>query len=71
MPSVPLTSPEGVPVNAVHGVWNMMFKLLSQYNPTHIVIARDTGKKTFRHEMYKEYKANRTEVPEDLIPIFR
>ncbi len=66
----PLTSPEGVPVNAVHGVWNMMFKLLSQYNPTHIVIARDTGKKTFRHEMYKEYKANRTEVPEDLIPQF-
>ena len=65
-----LSSPEGVPVNAVHGVWNMMFKLLSQYNPTHIVIARDTGKPTFRHKMYDEYKANRTEVPEELIPQF-
>ena len=57
-------------MNAVHGVWNMMFKLLTQHNPTHVVIARDTGKKTFRHELYKEYKANRTEVPEDLIPQF-
>ena len=65
-----LSSPEGVPVNAVHGVWNMMFKLLSQYNPSHIVIARDTGKPTFRHKMYDDYKANRTEVPEDLIPQF-
>ena len=66
----PLTSPDGIPVNAVHGVWNMVFKLLSQYGPTHIVMARDTGEKTFRHELYKEYKANRTEVPEDLIPQF-
>jgi DNA polymerase I len=65
-----LSSPEGVPVNAVHGVWNMMFKLLSQYNPSHIVIARDTGKPTFRHKMYDQYKANRTEVPEELIPQF-
>ena len=66
----PLTSPDGIPVNAVHGVWNMVFKLLSQYSPTHIVMARDTGEKTFRHELYDEYKANRTEVPEDLIPQF-
>jgi DNA polymerase I len=66
----PLSSPDGIPVNAVHGVWNMVFKLLSQYSPTHIVMARDTGEKTFRHELYDEYKANRTEVPEDLIPQF-
>ena len=66
----PLTSPDGIPVNAVHGVWNMVFKLLSQYSPTHIVMARDTGEKTFRHELYDDYKANRTEVPEDLIPQF-
>ena len=66
----PLTSPDGIPVNAVHGVWNMVYKLLSQYSPTHIVMARDTGEKTFRHEMYDGYKANRTEVPEDLIPQF-
>jgi len=66
----PLSSPDGIPVNAVHGVWNMVFKLLSQYSPTHIVMARDTGEKTFRHELYDDYKANRTEVPEDLIPQF-
>ena len=48
----------------------MVFKLLSQYSPTHIVMARDTGEKTFRHELYDDYKANRTEVPEDLIPQF-
>lgn len=66
----PLHSPEGVPVNAVHGVLSMMMKLFSQYQPTHIYIARDTSGGSFRNEMYSEYKANRTEPPEDLIPQF-
>ncbi len=66
----PLTSPEGVPVNAVYGVLTMFLKLLSQYRPTHILMARDTAGGSFRNEMYDQYKANRTEPPEDLIPQF-
>lgn len=66
----PLTSPDGVPVNAVHGVLNMFLKLLSQYQPSHMVMALDTAGGSFRNEMYPEYKANRSEPPEDLIPQF-
>lgn len=66
----PLTSPEGTPVNAVYGVLTMFLKLLSQYRPTHILMARDTAGGSFRNEMYDEYKANRTEPPEDLVPQF-
>ncbi len=66
----PLTSPEGVPVNAVYGVLTMFLKLLSQYRPTHILMARDTAGGSFRNELYDQYKANRTEPPEDLIPQF-
>ena len=66
----PLHSPDGTPVNAVHGVLNMLLKLFSEYSPTHIFIARDTGEKTFRSDIYPEYKANRQQAPEDLIPQF-
>ena len=66
----PLHSPEGTPVNAVHGVLSMLLKLFSEYSPTHIFMARDTDKPTFRSEMYPEYKANRDQAPEDLIPQF-
>lgn len=65
-----LHSPEGVPVNAVYGVFNMLLKLLSQHRPTHILLARDTSGGTFRNELYKLYKANRSAPPEDLVPQF-
>ena len=66
----PLHSPEGVPVNAVHGVLSMLLKLFAEYSPTHIFLARDTDQPTFRSDMYPEYKANRERAPEDLIPQF-
>jgi DNA polymerase-1 len=66
----PLTAPDGTPVNAVHGVLSMFLKLLSQYQPTHILLARDTSGGSFRNELYDEYKANRSEPPEDLVPQF-
>lgn len=66
----PLHAPDGTPVNAVHGVLSMFLKLLSQYRPTHILLARDTAGGSFRNEMYSEYKANRSEPPEELIPQF-
>lgn len=66
----PLTAPDGTPVNAVYGVLSMLLKLLSQYRPTHILLAKDTAGGSFRNELYDLYKANRSEPPEDLIPQF-
>ena len=63
-----LNAPDGTPVNAVRGVWSMLQKLLAQYQPTHIVIAKDTKGGSFRNEIYDQYKANRSEPPEELIP---
>lgn len=65
-----LHSPEGVPVNAVHGVLSMLLKLLSKYQPTHILLARDTKGGSFRNELFDQYKANRSAPPEELIPQF-
>lgn len=66
----PMTSPKGEPVNAVYGVLTMLMKLLQNYNPTHVVLARDVKGGSFRNEKYPEYKANRGEAPEELIPQF-
>jgi DNA polymerase I len=66
----PLTAPDGTPVNAVHGVYSMLAKMITDYKPTHILVARDTAGGTFRNELYSEYKANRGDPPEDLVPQF-
>ncbi len=66
----PMTTPEGVPVNAVYGVLSMMMKLLQGQNPTHVILARDVKGKSFRNDLYPEYKANRGPAPDDLIPQF-
>ncbi len=65
-----LNAPDGTPVNAVHGVLNMMLKLIETQRPTHIIVARDTAGPTFRHVLYDKYKANRSEPPDDLKPQF-
>ncbi len=66
----PLHAPDGTPTNAVYGVYNMLYKLLADYRPTHIFMARDSKEDTFRHKLYDKYKANRDEPPEELIPQF-
>lgn len=66
----PLTSPDGEPVGAVYGFTNMLIKLIAGLNVSHVVIALDSGSKTFRNEIYSDYKANRPECPEDLKPQF-
>lgn len=65
-----LTNPEGTPVGAVLGFTNMMVKLLQEKQPEHIGMVFDTARKTFRSDIYPEYKANRSEPPEDLVPQF-
>src|SRR5438876_11113946 len=61
---------DGLQVNAVLGFCNMLWKLLRdmkpEERPTHLAVVFDKSEKTFRTEMYSEYKANRTEPPDDL-----
>ena len=66
----PMTNSLGVPTNAVYGFCNMMLKLIDQYHDDKIIIVLDAGRNTFRNKLYAEYKANRSEAPEDLIPQF-
>ena len=65
-----MTNPEGTPVSAVYGFTNMLMKLFKNYNNARIVAIFDAARDNFRNEIYAEYKANRDETPEDLIPQF-
>lgn len=66
----PLHAPDGTPVNAVYGVLSMLYNMIQKHKPTHILIARDTKEGSFRKELFPEYKAHRTEPPDELIPQF-
>ena len=65
---------DGLPTGAVNGFCNMLYKLLEDTNrdlkPSHLAVIFDSARKTFRNDIYNEYKANRGEAPEDLIPQF-
>ena len=68
---------DGLPTGAVNGFCNMLYKLLedsrsdeTENKPTHFAVIFDSARKNFRNNIYKEYKANRTEAPEDLAPQF-
>lgn len=65
-----LTTNQGVPTNAVSGFTRLLLKLMREQKPTHIAIAFDRPEPTFRHQIYAEYKANRSLPPEDLVPQF-
>jgi DNA polymerase-1 len=71
----PLTrKSDGAPIGAVSGFCNMLYKLLTdmqdEHDPTHFAVIFDYSAKTFRNEIYPEYKAHRPEPPEDLRPQF-
>ncbi|MGY1607072.1 DNA polymerase I [Geodermatophilus sp. SYSU D00700] len=55
----------GQPTNAVYGFTSMLINVLRDEQPTHLAVAFDVGRQTFRSEIYAEYKANRTESPTD------
>jgi len=65
-----LTGPDGKSTNAVYGFTTMTVKLLKTYRPDYLAVALDAGRKTFRNQIYQEYKTNRPEAPPDLIPQF-
>jgi len=66
----PMTSPEGTPVNAVFGFTKMLMKLLDDTDADRIAVIFDRARKTFRSDIYADYKAHRPPPPEELIPQF-
>jgi DNA polymerase-1 len=62
----PLSSPSGEPTHAVHGTVSMLERLVRQCRPALLAIAMDSGRATFRKEIYDAYKANRPPAPQDL-----
>jgi DNA polymerase-1 len=62
----PLSSPTGEPTHAVHGTVSMLERLVRQCRPAMLAIAMDSGRVTFRKEIYDAYKANRPPAPTDL-----
>ena len=74
----PLTrKSDGLPVGAVSGFCNMLFKLLedakseeNKEKPTHFAVIFDSARKNFRNDIYSDYKANRSDAPDDLVPQF-
>ena len=68
---------DGLPTGAVNGFCSMLYKLLedskskdNKEKPTHFAVIFDSARKNFRNEIYSEYKANRAEAPDDLVPQF-
>jgi len=66
----PMTRGDGTPVNAVYGFTGMVMKLVDDLAPAHVAVVFDSARKTFRNDIYADYKANRTDPPEELVPQF-
>ena len=66
----PLSTKAGLPTNALFGFTRMLKKLIDQAQSDYIAVVFDSGRETFRRELYADYKANRTEAPDELIPQF-
>jgi DNA polymerase-1 len=61
-----LNAPDGTPVNAIHGVLSMLITLIHDYQPSGVGVVFDARGKNFRHDLYSEYKANRSPMPDEL-----
>ncbi len=62
----PLTNAQGEPTNAIYGVTNMLRKLITDYQSDYVTVVFDAPGKTFRNELYQDYKAHRPPMPDDL-----
>lgn len=63
----PLSTPDGKPVNAVYGLLSMLIKLLKSEKPEYAVVCYDRKEPSFRKDLYEDYKANRSDMPDDLV----
>jgi DNA polymerase-1 len=66
----PMTRPDGTPVNAVYGFVNMLLKLIEDADAEYVAVVFDRARRTFRNDLYPEYKAHRPDPPEELVPQF-
>ena len=66
----PMNRPDGTPVNAVFGFSSMLVRLIDDLDADHLAVIFDAARTNFRNEIYPEYKAQRPEAPEDLVPQF-
>jgi len=66
----PMTRPDGTPINAVYGFCTMLNKLLGSAKHVHIAVVFDAARKTFRNDIYPDYKAHRPPPPPELVPQF-
>ncbi len=66
----PMNRPDGTPINAVFGFTNMLVKLIEDYSDDKMIVIFDAARENFRNKIFSEYKANRGEAPDDLIPQF-
>ena len=64
----PLSSPDGTPVGAVYGVITSVLKIVDEYSPYALVACTDVEGKTYRHDMFEEYKGTRAELQDDFVP---
>ncbi|WP_312472937.1 5'-3' exonuclease [Neobacillus sp.] len=61
---------KGIPTNGIHGFVKHLFTAVSSFKPSHLAVCWDMGSKTFRTELFSDYKGNRGEAPVELIPQF-
>ena len=66
----PMTRPDGTPVNAVYGFTTMLLKTIEDTDADHVAVIFDKARRTFRNDIYPEYKAHRPPPPDELIPQF-
>ncbi len=66
----PMTRPDGTPVNAVYGFTRMLMKLVEDADAEYVAVIFDRARRTFRNEIYPDYKAHRPDPPDELIPQF-
>ncbi len=66
----PMNRSDGTPINAVFGFTNMLVKLIEDYSNDKMIIIFDAARENFRNKIYSDYKANRGEAPDDLVPQF-
>lgn len=66
----PMRAKNGCPTNGVYGFMQYFFDAIGTFAPTHVICCWDMGAKTFRNEKFPQYKANRGEAPDDLLPQF-
>jgi DNA polymerase I len=66
----PMTRPDGTPVNAVYGFTSMLLKLVEDADAEYVAVIFDAGRRSFRNDLYSEYKAQRPPPPPELVPQF-